>query len=351
MGPFAAAAARIAPLDPLAAAAAEARHARLLKPVGSLGRLETLGVQLAGIAGVCPPPVPDRAVVAVFAGDHGVVSAGVTPWPQSVTAAMVAAVATGRAAISILAGRIGARLVVVDVGVATALPPAVADHPAVWVRTVRRGTGDLSAGAAMTVAEAEAALDVGAAVAEQLVTDGARLLVTGDLGIGNTTPSAALIAASTGRSARECTGRGTGIDDEMLARKRAVVGAAVGSLPPGLGPVEVLASVGGLEHAGLAGFIVGGAAAGVPVVLDGVIALSAACVAEALVPGVIARCIAGHRSAEPGATVALEHLGLEPLVDLGLRLGEGTGAALAVPLVQAAAATLAGMGTLDELGG
>lgn len=350
MGPFAAATARIAPLDPSAMAAAEARHARLLKPAGALGRLEALGVQLAGIAGVCPPPVPDQVAVAVFAGDHGVVAAGVTPWPQSVTAAMVAAVATGRAAISVLAGRIGARLVVVDVGVATELPPEIAALPAVWARTVRRGTGDLSAGSAMTLAEAHAALDVGAAVAERLVADGAGLLVTGDLGIGNTTASAALVSACTGRNARDCTGRGTGIDDEMLARKRAVVGAAVGCLPPGLAPVEVLASVGGLEHAALAGFIVGGAAARVPVVLDGVIALAAACIAEALVPGTMAHCIAGHRSAEPGATVALEHLGLVPLVDLGLRLGEGTGAALAVPVIQAAAATLAGMGTLDELG-
>jgi nicotinate-nucleotide--dimethylbenzimidazole phosphoribosyltransferase len=328
-------------------AQAEARQGRLLKPPGALGALEALSVRLAGIAGACPPPVPEPVAIAVFAADHGVVAAGVTPWPQDVTRAMVSAFAAGRAAISVLAERLGARLVVVDVGVAG----DVIEHRAVWRRRVRAGTADLSVGPAMSVAEARDALDVGAEVAAELVAGGARLLVTGDMGIGNTTASAALVAALTGRAAVDCTGRGTGIDDAALARKAAVVAGAVDRLAPGASPLEVLAAVGGLEHAALAGFVVGGAAAGVPVVLDGVIALAAACVAEALVPGVVERCVAGHRSPEPGATVALEHLGLTPLVELGLRLGEGTGAAIAVPVVQAAAALLAGMGTLDDLDG
>jgi nicotinate-nucleotide--dimethylbenzimidazole phosphoribosyltransferase len=200
----------------------------------------------------------------------------------------------------------------------------------------------------MTVSEARAALDVGAAVADELVAQGHDLLVTGDMGIGNTTASAALVAALTGRSAVEVTGRGTGIGDEMLAGKTAVVERATARARPLLDPVSVLADVGGLEIAALAGFVVGGVAARVPVVVDGVIALAALLVADALVPGTARACIAGHRSTEPGATIALEHLGLTPLLDLGMRLGEGTGACLAVPVVQAAARVLSEMATFDE---
>ena len=335
----------ILPLDVEAMAAATARQARLTKPAGALGQLETLSIQLAGITGVCPPVVPSRPAIAVFAGDHGVVRSGVTPWPQEVTAQMVANFAAGGAAVSVLARRAEARLVVVDVGVAH----PVVDDPIVWQRRVRSGTADLAHGAAMTVDEAQAAIEVGRSVARQLVKDGADLIAVGDMGIGNTTPSAALISAFTGRSAGECTGRGTGIDDATLTIKTAIVAAAVGHVG-GLSPLAVLAAIGGLEIAAIAGCCIEAALLGVPVVVDGVITLAALLTAEQLAPGVAARCIAAHRSVEPGASIALEALGLEPLIDLGLRLGEGSGAALAIPIVQAAAALLAEMATFPEAG-
>ena len=332
----------IRPLDADAMAAAAARHGRLAKPAGSLGRLEGLGIRLAGMSRSCPPPVPEPVLVAVFAGDHGVVASGVTPWPQEVTTAMVGAFAAGSAAVNALARQVGAEVVVVDVGVAGNVPA----HPAVLDRKVRRGTDDLAVGPAMSVADAEQAFEVGREVARSA---GAGCLVTGDMGIGNTTPSAALIAWATARPAEELTGRGTGIDDDMLRRKTKVVAGAV-DRTAGLAPMEALAEVGGLEIAALAGFVVGGAEAGVPVVVDGVIALAGAVVADALAgPGVRDYLVAGHRSVEPAASAALDHLGLDPLLDLGLRLGEGTGAVLAVPLVQAAARVLVEMATLDEL--
>lgn len=335
----------IRPLDEEAMAAAVARHGRLAKPAGSLGRLEALGVRLAGMARSCPPPVPSPVTVAVFAGDHGVVAAGVTPWPQDVTAAMVGAFAAGSAAVNVLARQVGADVLVVDVGVAADLPA----HPGVLDRKVRRGTRDLSVESAMTLEEAQTAFDVGFEVATDAVAAGAGCLVTGDMGIGNTTPSAALIAAFTDRPAAELTGRGTGIDDAMLRTKVKVVEAAL-ARAEGLPPMQVLAEVGGLEIAALAGFVSGGATAGVPVLVDGVIALAGAVVADALSGGAVRPyLVAGHRSVEPAATAALEHLGLEPLLDLGLRLGEGTGAVLAVPLLQAAARVLGEMATLDDL--
>jgi nicotinate-nucleotide--dimethylbenzimidazole phosphoribosyltransferase len=332
----------IRPVDADAMAAAAARHGRLAKPAGSLGRLEELGIRLAGMSRSCPPPVPEPVLVAVFAGDHGVVASGVTPWPQEVTTAMVGAFAAGSAAVNALARQVGASVVVVDVGVAGEVPA----HPSVLDRKVRRGTDDLAVGPAMSVAEAERAFEVGRDVARSA---GAGCLVTGDMGIGNTTPSAALIAWATGRPAEELTGRGTGIDDDMLRRKAKVVAGAV-ERAAGLGAIEALAEVGGLEIAALAGFVVGGAEAGVPVVVDGVIALAGAVVADAIAgPVVRDYLVAGHRSVEPAASAALDHLGLDPLLDLGLRLGEGTGAVLAVPLVQAAARVLGEMATLDEL--
>ncbi len=343
-GAFAAATASVAPLDAAAHAAARARQDQLTKPPGSLGRLEDLGAQLAGIAGSCPPPVPTRPAVGVFAADHGVVASGVTPWPQEVTAQMLANFVAGGAAINVIARQVGATVRVVDVGVAG--PVQHLDQ--VEHRKVRPGTADLAHGAAMTVADARAALDAGADVAAGLLHAGHDLLATGDMGIGNTTASAALIAVLTGRAPAAVTGRGTGIDDEMLARKAEIVTAAAGRVDDFLDPVSVLAEVGGLEIAALAGFIVAGAAARVPVVVDGVIALAALLVADALAPGVATRCIAGHRSTEPGATAALEHLGLEPVLDLGLRLGEGTGACLAVPVVQTAARVLREMATFAE---
>jgi nicotinate-nucleotide--dimethylbenzimidazole phosphoribosyltransferase len=309
-----------------------------------------VGIRLAAIARVSPPPVPEPATVTVFAADHGVLAEGVSPWPREVTAQMVANFCAGGAAINVLAAATGARVVVVDVGVAAALDPA----PGLVDRKVRPGTANLAVEPAMSVAEARAALDAGARTAAEAVAAGARSLATGDMGIGNTTPAAALVAAFCGRPPVEVTGRGTGIDDATWARKVAVVeralarAAADGAL--GGDPVAVLASLGGLEIAALAGFVVGGAAARVPVVVDGVIALAGVLVATALAPAALPYCLAGHRSSEPGATVALAHLGLEPLLDLGLRLGEGTGACLALPLLSASARVLNEMATFDAAG-
>lgn len=343
-GAFAAAVAALRPLDAAAVAAATERQARLLKPAGSLGRLESLSVLLAGLAGRCPAPVPARPAVAIFAADHGVVASGVTPWPSEVTRQMVAACCAGVSASAVLARHAGARHLSIDVGV---LGERLAPHPALWDRRVRAGSADLAVGPALTAADVAAALDVGAAVAAELVADGADLLVTGEMGIGNTTPAAAVIAALTGASSAACTGRGTGIDDAMLAVKIAVIEGALARLPAAPDPRRVLAEVGGLDIAALAGFVVGGAAARVPVLVDGVITLAATVAAVGLAPACRAAIIAGHRSVEPGASIALDALGLTSLVDLDLRLGEGSGALLAVPLVQAAARVLAEMATFD----
>ncbi|HUC36799.1 MAG TPA: nicotinate-nucleotide--dimethylbenzimidazole phosphoribosyltransferase [Acidimicrobiales bacterium] len=346
-GYFESAVADVVAVDGGSAAAAAEHHDRLTKPRGSLGRLEQTGTKLCAIAGTCPPPVPEPVTVAVFAGDHGVVAEGVTPWPQEVTAQMVANFCTGGAAINVLARHIGARVLVVDVGVATEIPgPA----EGLLRRNVRRGTRNLAREAAMTREETLAALDVGAEVAQHAVGEGARLLVTGDMGIGNTTPSAALVAALTSQSPAVVTGRGTGIDDDTLKRKIETVETALARVGAVTDPFEILCEVGGLEIAALAGFIVGGATRRVPVVVDGLIAAAAALTAAALVPDVIGYMVAGHRSTEPGSEAALAHLGLEPVLDLGMRLGEGSGAVLAVPAVQAAAKILREMSTFDAAG-
>lgn len=347
-GPFGTARAALGQVDGRAAADAVVLSDRLTKPRGALGVLEVLGVRLAAVAGACPPPVPEPATVAVFAGDHGVLAEGVSPWPQEVTAQMVANLCAGGAAVNVLARHAGARVVVVDVGVASALD----DAPGLVIRKVRAGTDNLAHGPAMTRDEAALALGVGAAVAADAVAGGARCLLTGDMGIGNTTPSAAVVAAFTGQAPEEVTGRGTGIDDRTWARKVEVVRAAVDRLPPGAvdDPLGVLASVGGLEIAALAGFVVGGAAARVPVLVDGVVALAGVLVAAALAPVAVDFCFAGHRSPEPGASAALAALGLHPVLDLGMRLGEGTGACLALPVLQAAAKVLREMATFDGAG-
>jgi nicotinate-nucleotide--dimethylbenzimidazole phosphoribosyltransferase len=348
IGHFAAAALLVAPLDPKAAQAARHRHLRLTKPPGALGRLEDVGAQLAAIAGESPPPIPLPAAVAVFAGDHGVHAQAVSPWPQEVTTQMVANILGGGAAINVFARRAGADVTVVDVGVAADLAPA----PGLVRSKIRHGTADLTTGPAMSVPDAMRALDVGARVAADLVTGGARCLVTGDMGIANTTPSAALVAALTDRPAAAVTGRGTGIDDGTLTRKTALVSAAVARARYAHGddPLALLAEIGGVEHAALAGFIIGGVALQVPVIVDGVIAASALLVASRLVPGVEHGVIAGHRSPEPGSAAVLGALALDPMIDLGLRLGEGTGAVLAVPLVEAAARVLHEMATFDQAG-
>ncbi len=339
--------AAIRPLDEAAVAQARERQEMLTKPSGSLGVLESVSVQLAGIAGECPPPLPEPAVVAVFAADHGVHAQGVTPWPQEVTAQMVANFLASGAVVNAIAAQAGAEVCVVDVGVAADLPAA----PGLLPRKVRPGTADMTAGPAMTRAEAERAVETGIEMARDLAAAGNRCLLTGDMGIANTTASAALIAVFTGADPAEVTGRGTGIDDPTLARKVDVVRRALQAHHPDpADPLGALASVGGLEHAALAGFILGGAALRLPVLLDGVIACAAALVARALAPDVTGSLIAGHLSTEPGARRALDALGLRPLLDLDLRLGEGSGAALALPVVAAAARVLRDVATFDSAG-
>ncbi len=337
----------IRPADETAMAAARDLQARLTKPAGSLGTLEELSVRLAGLAGVCPPPLPMPATVAVFAGDHGVHAQRVSPWPQEVTAQMVANFVAGGAVVNAFARQAGADVMVVDVGVAIPLHGG----STLLEANVRRGTRDLTVGPALTRDEAQAAVEVGLGVADALVAAGAKCLLTGDMGIANTTPAAALIAVFTGSDPEAATGRGTGIDDEMLAHKVDVVRRALAlHQPQASDPLGALATVGGLEHAALTGFILGAAAHRVPVIVDGVIAASAALAAAAFAPDSIAAMVAGHRSAEPGATVALAHLGLEPLLDLGMRLGEGSGAALALPVVTAAVRVLHEVATFDSAG-
>ncbi|RZU52484.1 nicotinate-nucleotide-dimethylbenzimidazole phosphoribosyltransferase [Krasilnikovia cinnamomea] len=340
--------AAIAPADPAAMAAARDLQARLTKPAGSLGELEDLSVRLAGLARSCPPPLPQPASVAVFAGDHGVHAQGVTPWPQEVTAQMVANFVAGGAVVNAFARQSGADVLVVDVGVQAPVP---LDAPNLLDANVRRGTRDLAEEPALTRDEARAAVEVGIRVANALVDGGAACLIGGDMGIANTTPAATLIAAFTGAEAAAVTGRGTGVDDPTYARKVAVVAAALARHQPDpADPLGVLAAVGGLEHAALAGFLLGAAARRVPVIVDGVIAASAALAAAAFAPDAVAAMVAGHRSVEPGASVALAHLGLTPLLDLGLRLGEGTGAVLALPVVAAAVRVLHDVATFDSAG-
>ena len=339
--------AAIRPADDVAMAEARERQDRLTKPRGALGALEDVSIRLAGLAGTCPPPVPSPAAVAVFAADHGVHAQGVTPWPQEVTLQMVGNFLAGGAAVNAFAGQVGAKVVVVDVGVAGTLESA----PGLLLRKVRAGTRDMTVEPALTEDEVRTAIEVGIEVARDLVAAGNRCLITGDMGIANTTASAALIAVFTGGDPAEVTGRGTGIDDKTHELKIDVVRRALAlHAPDPQDAVGVLAALGGLEHAALAGFILGAAAARTPVILDGVIAGAAALAAAALCPAAVDACVAGHRSAEPGHAFALQRLGLRPLVDLELRLGEGTGAVLALPLVQAAAAALGEMATFDSAG-
>jgi nicotinate-nucleotide--dimethylbenzimidazole phosphoribosyltransferase len=351
--------AAVRPLDEAAMRDARDHQARLTKPPGALGVLEEISVRLAGLAGQCPPPLPEPAAVAVFAADHGVHAQGVTPWPQEVTAQMVANFLAGGAVVNAFAAQVGARVTVVDVGVAADLPAA----PGLLPRKVAYGTADLTAGPAMTAEQVRRAVEVGIEVARDLIDEGHRCLITGDMGIANTTASAALIAARTGRAPEEVTGRGTGIDDATHARKIEVVRSALalhrpaitrafgGQDAPAMADVlEVLAALGGLEHAAITGFVLGGAASRVPVVLDGVIAGAAALMAAALAPEAVPAWVAGHRSAEPGHAATLAYLGLRPLVDLDLRLGEGTGALLALPLVQSAVRVLHEVATFDSAG-
>lgn len=324
--------------------AAAARFDLLAKPQGSLGRLEPYVCRIAGMRATDAPSV-DPAAIGVFIADHGIAADdSVTPWPQAVTVIMRDAILDGRAAVSVLARNADVFVEVVDVGT---VPGASAADVA--TQRIAEGTADLRQGPAMTRAQALAAVEAGARTAERLIAGGSRFLCTGEVGMGNTTAAAAIISYLCEVPAARVTGRGAGIDDATLARKTDIVADAVGRLPRDLDAFDVLANVGGFEIAALAGFMVGAASVGVPVLLDGVITQAAALLASNMRPEVTQFLIASHASAEPGSLVALERLGLRAVLDLDLRLGEGTGAALALPLLRGACAALTDMALITDL--
>lgn len=334
----------IKPLDKEAMQKARERQDTLTKPQGSLGLLEELSVQLAGIQSKAIPQIKQKAVI-TMAGDHGVVAEKVGNWPQEVTAQMVYGFLSGHAAINVIAAQVGARVIVVDMGVASELEA----HPQLLIHKVAPGTQNMAKGPAMTEAQAVKAIETGIEIVADEVAKGLDIVGTGDMGIGNTTPSAAICAVMTGESADDTTGRGTGLSDEQLTHKAAVVKQAIRvNSPDKEKPLEVLAKVGGFEIAGLAGVMLGAAARRVPVVIDGFISGAAALIATALAPGLKDYLIAGHVSAESGHRLLLEHLSLRPLIDLEMRLGEGTGAALGISLAEASARILGDMHTFAE---
>lgn len=332
----------VPPLDGRAAAAARRRQDLLTKPAGALGRLEDLSVWVAACQGSCPPTQFERARVVVFAGDHGVAAAGVSAYPSAVTAQMVATIAAGGAAINVLAELAGATVRVVDMAV---------DCDGDTAHKVRRGSGNIAVEDALTRDQAAAAVTAGRLIADEEVDSGADLLIAGDMGIGNTTAATTLVAAVTGQEPVAVVGRGTGVDDAGWSRKTAAVRDALyRARPVRTDPLGLLAVCGGADLAAMAGFCAQAAVRRTPVLLDGVVVTAAALLAERLAPGARAWWQAAHRSPEPAHPAALGELGLQPVLDLGLRLGEGTGAALALPVLRAAVATLADMATFGEAG-
>ena len=337
---------RIRPLDRQAMTQARKRQNTLTKPAGSLGRLEEVSIHLAGIF-ADPTPQIRRKVIILAAGDHGVVAEGVSAYPQDVTPQMVLNFLGGGAAINVLAGHVGADVILVDAGVSADLP----SHPDLYSVKLARGTDNIARGPAMLRGQAVRIVEEGARIALEQVDAGADLLTTGDMGIGNTTPSSAITAAITGVDPEVSTGMGTGITKEELSHKVDVVRRALSlNRPDPEDGIDLLAKVGGYEIGLLAGVILGGAATRRPVVVDGFISGAAALIACALSPGARPYIIASHRSAEPGHRAVLSHLRLRPLLDLKMRLGEGTGAALAMNIVEAAAKCLTQMATFSEAG-
>jgi nicotinate-nucleotide--dimethylbenzimidazole phosphoribosyltransferase len=337
---------RIGPLDSAAMAAARARQDSLTKPQGSLGRLEELSVKLAGITGNDRSRF-DRKAVFVFAADHGVALDGVSAYPQAVTAQMVLNFVAGGAAINVLSRRVGARVIVADLGVAYDFPPDIA----IVRRKIGYGTANMAVGPAMSRQQAIAAIEAGIDIVAAESALGLDLAATGDMGIGNTTASSAIVAAITGLPAGEVTGRGTGVDDSALQHKVATIERALQiNKVAGSDPLDILAKVGGFEIAGLVGVILGSAARRIPVLIDGFISGAAALVATEMVPQARDYLIAAHSSVEIGHRVMLERMELAPLLNLNLRLGEGTGAAMAMHLVDDAVAILAEMATFAEAG-
>ncbi|HIJ77716.1 MAG TPA: nicotinate-nucleotide--dimethylbenzimidazole phosphoribosyltransferase [Deltaproteobacteria bacterium] len=335
----------IIPLDQAVLARAQARLDNLTKPRGSLGKLEMLAAKTCAMRGTLAAKV-DKKVILTFAGDHGVVAEGISAFPQEVTPQMVYNFLAGGAGVNVLARHVGAEVRVIDVGVA--VPLAV---EGLLARKVRLGTENMTKGPAMTEADALAAIKVGIEVAQQAIADGAEILGTGDMGIGNTTPSAALFAALLPAAPAEITGRGTGIDDETLARKIAVVAKALAVNSDKLAtPLGALAAVGGLEIGGICGAILAAAHQRTPIVVDGFISSAAALVAIKLAPNVLDYCFFSHMSAEQGHRLFFEKMGLAPLLHLDLRLGEGTGAALSMGLVDAGLKIMNEMATFGEAG-
>ncbi len=326
---------------------ARVRLAALAKPTGALGRLEDLAAWLASVDGESPPRPIDHVRVVVLAGDHGVSHDKVSAYPREVTAAMVRAFVGGVAGASVLARQHGASLRVLDIGVddeLDGLPDSVSAHK------VRRSSGAIDREDALTLAETRQALACGAAIAAEEIAAGADLLILGDMGIGNTTPAAALVAASLGVGADEVTGRGTGVDDAALHHKTAVITAALRRVGDRADdPLQRLTALGSADLAAGVGFLLAAARSGVPVMLDGVVSVAEAVVAEDLDPGVVAWCVAGHRSTEPSQRLALDKLGLDPILDLGLRLGEGSGALTALPVLRSAQLLLSEMALLADL--
>ncbi len=336
----------IKPLDKAAMAEVQSRQDTLTKPPGSLGRLEELSIQLAGIQGKARPQIKDKAMI-TMAGDHGVVAEKIGNWPQEVTAQMVENFLRGGAGINVLARHVGARITIVDMGVASDLKP----NPQLLTRKIGYGTKNMCLGPAMTNEQAVKAIEAGIDIVNKEVSLGLDIVGTGDMGIGNTTASSAICAAMTGKPVSEVTGRGTGLTDEQLAHKVAVIKRALAvNHPDPSQPLDVLAKVGGFEIGGLVGVMLGAAARRIPVVIDGFISGAAALIAVALAPQLKDLIIPAHVSAEAGHPALLKHLGLKPLLDLGMCLGEGTGAVLGIFLAEAAARTLNEMATFAEAG-
>ncbi|GED31600.1 nicotinate-nucleotide--dimethylbenzimidazole phosphoribosyltransferase [Brevibacillus centrosporus] len=335
----------IEPINEEAAAQARQHIDQLTKPLGSLGRLETLAVQLAAMTGMAFPAVTPPGVI-VFAADHGVATEGVSAYPQEVTAQMLLNLTRGGAGINVFARQIGALQKFVDVGVAVEV-----DAPGITKKRIKAASGNILREAAMTREEAESAIQIGMDTALEIVEEGAKVLIVGEVGIGNTTASSAILSALTGADPDEIVGRGTGLTDEGWQRKKAVVRKALALHRPDVDdPIDVLAKVGGMEIGAMAGAILGAASRRVPILLDGFIATVAALLAVRLQPEAADYLIGGHRSQEPGHAFVLKTLGKEPLLDLNLRLGEGSGAALAFPIVEAAARMVSEMATFASAG-
>ncbi len=336
----------VKPLDKRAMEEARIRQHSLTKPPGSLGQLETLSIQVAGIKGN-PRPRITHKVIFTLAGDHGVTKEGVSAYPSEVTPQMIYNFLRGGAGINVLAKHIGGRVVVADLGVASALEP----HPDLKIKKVGSGTRNMARGAAMSREEAIRCIEAGIELVEDELPKGMDILGTGDMGIGNTTPSSAITAAITGADVLGVTGRGTGLDDDGWERKVKMIEKTLDiNRPDPKDAIDVLSKVGGFEIGGIAGVILAGARYRVPVVVDGFISGAAALIATTLSPRVKPYLIASHQSAEQGHRVLLEYLGLKPLLDLDLRLGEGTGAALGIFLVEASLKILDEMVTFAEAG-